>query len=87
MAEEEKKSPAPVLRVVLRYLVGIALGALVTRGLIRAEDAEMIMGDPELLNLLTDPQMIELIGIGIGTSVAIAVEYWWRIAVKLGWPR
>lgn len=87
MTDEPKKSLAPAFRVLLRYLVGLALGALVMRGVIRAEDADMLMADPDLLNLVTDPQLIELIGIGFGACVAVLVEWWWRLAVRFGWAR
>lgn len=60
----------PYIRIALRYVAGY----LVIKGLLPADLAEMIANDPEI---------VALIGLGIGA----AVEGAYALARRFGWAR
>ena len=58
---------APLARIILRYLAGLAVGY----GFFAPDDAA----------LFEDPEMVALVGTGIG----VVVEAVYALAVKRGW--
>lgn len=64
---------APITRIVLRYGAGI----LVTKGILDAEST----------SLFADPELVDLVQIGVGVAVAAGTEVWYWIATKFGWKK
>ena len=63
-----------LIRIALRYLAGL----LVAKGLISTG-----MGT----ELASDPDVIAVIELAVGTIAAIAAEWWWWLARRFSWER
>lgn len=63
-------------RIILRYVVGGMLGALVALGVLA----------PEVVSQVTSDRDIEmLIGMGLPLLGGVAVEVWYWLAKRYGW--
>lgn len=65
---------AVIVRILLRYLAG----ALITKGLLSPEDGNMLTSDPDVAQLLE---------IGVGLGFGLASEAWYAIARRFGWAK
>jgi hypothetical protein len=65
---------SPISRIILRY----GAGALVSYGVLSTDWGKTLAGDADALKL------VELV-VGFGT--AVATEWWYWLANKLGWTK
>jgi hypothetical protein len=65
---------APIARIVLRYIVGL----LVAKAIFSPEDGNAFISDPEIA------QMVEL---GVGVVVGAVTEAWYGLARRWGWSK
>jgi hypothetical protein len=65
---------APIARIILRYVVGI----LVARAIFTNEDGNALISDPEIA------QMVEL---GVGVAIGAVTEGWYALARRWGWSK
>lgn len=63
-----------ITRIALRYLAA----ALVAKGMFTASDAGQFAADPDVVNLVE---------VGIGLAIAGATEGWYWAARKFGWAK
>jgi hypothetical protein len=61
-----------IVRIGLRYVAA----ALVAKGIFTSADAGQFSTDPDVANLLE---------VGIGLAIGAATEAWYAIAKRLGW--
>lgn len=64
---------APISRIILRY----GVGALVAYNILTAEQGSIISTDPDLATLLE---------IGLSALPGLAMEVWYGLAKRYGWP-
>jgi hypothetical protein len=69
-------SPA-VARIILRYVIGGLLGALVSLGLLAPEVVQQIVGDKDIEFVIAVSLPI------VGGAIT---ELWYRAAKRFGWP-
>ena len=60
-------------RIALRYLAGL----LFAKGLLSATDSDFIANDPDIMMLVEA---------GAGLALGAAVEGWYWLAKRFGWP-
>ncbi len=65
---------APIARIIIRYLSGIMLA----RGLLGADDAAYLVGDPDVAAMLEA---------GIGAALGAGTELWYWAAKRYGWAK
>ena len=63
-----------VVRIVLRYVAA----ALVAKGVFTSADGGA---------LATDPDLINLVEVGLGLVIGGATEWWYVLARKFGWSK
>ena len=63
-----------IIRIALRYIAG----ALVFNGVLPDE-----LGN----SLMNDPQVIQVVNVGLGLAIASATEAWYFLARKFGWAK
>jgi hypothetical protein len=63
----------PISRIILRYLVG----ALVAYNVITADHGSIVSTDPDLATLLE---------VGLSAVPGVAMEVWYWMAKRFGWP-
>ena len=63
-----------VARILLRYVSGV----LIAKGLLDSD-----LGT----QLVTDPDVIQYVQLALGAGAAIAAEWWYWLARRLGWSR
>lgn len=64
----------PISRIILRYIVGL----LVAKAIFSPEDGNILVSDPEIA------QMVEL---GVGVVVGAVTEGWYALARRWGWGK
>jgi hypothetical protein len=70
---------APLIRIVLRYLAGLLVGA----GIFTPELAQELAADPELIDILT--QLVDWLIVATGVALGGLTEWAYRLAKKHGW--
>lgn len=61
------------IRIALRYIVGF----FAAKAYITAAEAQQIASDPDV---------IALVEVGVSAAAALAIETWYGLAKRFGWP-
>ncbi len=65
---------AVVARILLRYLAA----ALLAKGFLTQDSSSLLSSDPEV---------VQLIEVGVGAAIGAATELWYFAARRLGWSK
>ncbi|MEM9734228.1 MAG: hypothetical protein AAF903_12210 [Pseudomonadota bacterium] len=65
---------AAFIRIFLRYVAGVLI-------------AHGVFSDADANQLISDPELVAAIEVGLGVIVGIAVEWWYAAARRFGWAK